>query len=255
MEISTLIDDLKVLYKSAEEDYQNKQYSAYEDFLHETNSYIDKLIELDAPIEGINKIKLVPDGQKGMYGMIGSHAEMAKHREVINTLKKIIQRCGSTNNDSDIESLITNLESIFSNFHQVVKQLRSRYNSRPTIDVEDEYDVQDLLHALLKVHFEDIRTEENSPSYAGGSKRLDFLLKNEKIVIEVKKTRKGLNDKKVGEELLIDISTYSAHPYCELLYCFVYDPEGRVTNPKGLKNDLEKKTNDQLKVKVWFNPE
>ena len=42
--------------------------------------------------------------------------------------------------------------------------------------MEDEYDVQDLFHALLTIYFEDIRKEEWSPSYAGGASRMDFLL-------------------------------------------------------------------------------
>ena len=45
------------------------------------------------------------------------------------------------------------------------------------------------------------------------------LLKNEKIVIEVKKTRKTMTAKKLGEELIIDIEKYQEHPDCERLFC------------------------------------
>jgi hypothetical protein len=38
-----------------------------------------------------------------------------------------------------------------------------------------------------------VRREEWTPSYAGGSAKADFLLKEEGIVIEVKKTRQGLS--------------------------------------------------------------
>lgn len=43
--------------------------------------------------------------------------------------------------------------------------------------LEDEYDVQDLPHALLLLYFDDVRAEEWTPSYAGKSARMDFLLK------------------------------------------------------------------------------
>ena len=33
--------------------------------------------------------------------------------------------------------------------------LRERYDQRPTLDVNDEYDVQDLFHALLTLSFDD----------------------------------------------------------------------------------------------------
>jgi REase_DpnII-MboI len=52
--------------------------------------------------------------------------------------------------------------------------------------MKDEYDVQDSLHALLKLHFDDVRREEWTPSYAGSQSRMDFLLKREKIVVETK---------------------------------------------------------------------
>ncbi|MDH5217407.1 MAG: hypothetical protein OEX19_06920 [Gammaproteobacteria bacterium] len=145
------------------------------------------------------------------------------------------------------------LNNLFKKFHTVAKQLRNRYNGRSTLDIEDEYDVQDLLHALLRIYFEDIRAEEWTPSYAGGSSRMDFLLKEEKIVIEVKKTRKGLNDKELGKQLIEDKEKYKAHPDCRKLICFTYDPEGRIVNPKGLQNDLNKQDRD-FEVSIVIEP-
>lgn len=145
------------------------------------------------------------------------------------------------------------LANLFDKFHLVVKQLRNRYNGRATIDIDDEYDVQDLLHSLLRLHFSDIRNEEWTPSYAGGSSRMDFLLKEEKIVIEVKKTRKGLGDKELGKQLIEDKERYKAHPDCKKLICFTYDPDGRISNPKGLENDLNKQE-PEFEVKIIIKP-
>ncbi|MHA1794973.1 MAG: hypothetical protein ACTSUK_02590 [Promethearchaeota archaeon] len=146
------------------------------------------------------------------------------------------------------------VELICKRFHFIARQLRDRYNDRPTLDISDEYDVQDLLHSLLKLFFDDIRKEEYTPSYAASTTRMDFLLKNEQIVIEVKKTRKGLNAKKVGEELILDIAHYQEHPDCKLLICFVYDPEGIISNPTGLVKDLEQRTTDEFTIKVYIEP-
>ena len=134
--------------------------------------------------------------------------------------------------------------NILNKFPAFCRQLKKRYNDRTPLEINDEYDVQDLVHALLLLHFDDIRPEEGSPSFAGSSSRQDFLLKKEKIVIEVKKTRRSLGANKIGEELLIDMARYRAHPDCETLVCFVYDPEGWVTNPKGVIDDLEGKDAD-----------
>ena len=133
------------------------------------------------------------------------------------------------------------LDRIFTRFHNVARQLRTRHAKRETLSIADEYDVQDLLHALLRLYFDDIRPEEWTPSYAGGCSRMDFLLKNEKVVIEVKKTRNSMKDSDLGKQLIIDIEKYKTHPDCEHLICFVYDPEGLLGNPTGIENDLNSK--------------
>jgi hypothetical protein len=82
---------------------------------------------------------------------------------------------------------------------------------------------------------------------------MDFLLKNESIVIEAKMTRKGLGAKEIGEQLIVDIAHYKAHPSCKTLFCLVYDPEHCVANPRGLESDLSKKA-DGLDVRVFVVP-
>ncbi|MCQ8860052.1 hypothetical protein [Plesiomonas shigelloides] len=151
-------------------------------------------------------------------------------------------------------SAINKVELLIRRFHKVARQLRSRHGSRNTIEIEDEYDVQDLFHSLLRIYFDDVRPEEYTPSYAGSASRVDFLLKQEKIIIEIKKTRQGLSAKEVGEQLIIDSQRYQAHPDCNTLVCFVYDPEGRVANPRGIENDLTGEVNG-VPVTVFITPE
>jgi hypothetical protein len=135
---------------------------------------------------------------------------------------------------------VIEITTILERFHSVARRLRTRHQSRSTIQVEDEYDVQDLLHALLHLVSDDIREEEWTPSYAGKSSRVDFLLKKERIVVEAKKTRNNHGPKEIGDELIVDIRRYQEHPNCERLMCFVYDPEGRIGNPVGFENDLSR---------------
>lgn len=157
-------------------------------------------------------------------------------------------------NSNVVMSANENIELIINRFHQVCRQLNKRYNNRPTIDINDEYDVQDLFHALLKLYFGDIRPEEYTPSYAGANSRIDFVLKDESIIIEIKKSRKTLTAKKLGEELMIDSQRYQAHPDCKRIICFVYDPEGFIANPRGIENDLSKDMNG-IPVSVFIRPE
>jgi len=145
------------------------------------------------------------------------------------------------------------VELICFRFHTVARQLLLRHSDRPPLAIEDEYDAQYLFHALLKLHFDDVRAEEWTPSYAGGASRIDFLLKDQQIIIELKKTRESLKERDIGEQLIVDISKYRAHPGCKALICFVYDPEGIVANPVGLEKDLESNPTD-IRVRVIVAP-
>lgn len=146
------------------------------------------------------------------------------------------------------------LEKLFLRFHKVAQSLRHRHKDRETLIIKDEYDVQDLLRGLLVIHFDDIREEDYSPSYAGGNSRVDFVLKNENIVVETKMTNDGLKDKHIGEQLLIDIGRYRSHPNCKVLVVFVYDKADQIRNKSGLINDLQKMKTPDLDVRVFIEP-
>jgi hypothetical protein len=131
--------------------------------------------------------------------------------------------------------------------------LKARHDGRSTLEITDEYDVQDLFTAMLKLHFDDVRPEEWTPSYAGNSSRIDFLLKEFGLAIEVKMTRKNLDQKELTNQLAVDILRYQSHPDCKALLCFVYDPEGRCATPNALENDLTRK-HGNLEVVVIVRP-
>jgi len=129
--------------------------------------------------------------------------------------------------------------------------LRREY--RATLEVEDEYDVQDLFYTLLRLEFDDIVTEDWLPSYTDCANRTSFLLKQEKIAIIVKKTSPGLGAREVADQLTIDCQRYSTHPDCTTLFCFVYDPEGRIGNPRGLEAELTS-ISDEHTIEVLVSP-
>lgn len=146
------------------------------------------------------------------------------------------------------------VEQICRRFHQCALQLLTRHDSRDTLKIKDEYDVQDLLHSLLKLHFEDVRAEEWTPSYAGSSNRMDFLLKKERVVVEAKMTRKNLGQKEVAKQLTEDIAWYRKHPDCGALVCFVYDPGHFCTNAVALEGDVPR-SSPEFPVKVVVGPQ
>lgn len=117
--------------------------------------------------------------------------------------------------------------------------LTHRRKGLPTLAFDSEYDVQDLLHVLLRPWVKDIRSEEYTPSYAGKSTRMDFLLPEHTTVLELKFVRDAHHAKTIGQELQIDIGHYRQHPQCQRLWCVVFDPSGCLVNGDGLRRDLE----------------
>ena len=127
-------------------------------------------------------------------------------------------------------------------FHSVARQLRLRGEYRATLAVEDEFDAQDLLHALLRIQFDNVETDEWTPSYSSGTPRTTLLLNDGRLAVIVKKTRPGLNAKDLTDQLRIDAERYRSYGCCRTLLCFMYDPEGRIGNPRGLEASLTSMT-------------
>jgi hypothetical protein len=188
-----------------------------------------------------------------------NYADLADAGLILNSTQDIIGRtiesCVVENwstpvNSRDARSLV---RMICDRFSLVANTLTVRHDNRSTIKIEDEYDVQDLLGAILKLHFDDVRSEEWTPSYAGNASRIDFILKQFQIAIEVKMTRKNLDQKELVSQLAIDILRYQSHPDCRTLLCFVYDPSGKCSNSTALENDLTK-SHGSLDVVVVVRP-
>ena len=207
--------------------------------------------------EALSGGRIIPSHITTLAGVYAARNILEKIKSFSNLVEKIIKQI-SKKSDMPEESVSSRgveyrLEHILNKFHIVSRQLLDRHDSRSTIEIKDEHDVQDLLHALLSVDFEDIRPEEWTPSYAGSSTRVDFLLKQEKIIIEVKIARKRLKDKDIGEQLILDIAHYKTHPDCKQLYCFVYDPELVLLKKVQLVSDLQGVHNG-LDVKIFIRP-
>lgn len=164
-----------------------------------------------------------------------------------------IRRLESVSKESEKVPLLA-IRKILSRFHLVANQLKRRRKNKTPYLIKDEYDVQSLLHALLRLDFDDVRKEEWTPSYAGGASRIDLVLKNEGILVEVKKTSASLNEEQIGKQLIVDIAKYKEYKGVNALVCFIYDPEQLIENPKGLENDLQKLPTEKLNVEVFVCP-
>jgi hypothetical protein len=139
-------------------------------------------------------------------------------------------------------------------FSLFAERLQERQRGRAAFALTDEYDVQDLLHAILRLHFDDIRPEEYTSSYGGNASKVDFYLPRERLVVEAKMTRATLGQRAVTDELIIDAARYAQMDSVDTLICLVYDPARRCTNPQALESDLAS-SGSRLAVRAVICPQ
>ncbi len=156
-------------------------------------------------------------------------------------------------NPLDMRDPLESVRKICQRFHAVTRQLRLRKDYRATLEVEDDYDLQDLFCALLRVEFDEVGIEEWLPPYTEGAPRSAFLLCGGRIAVVVKKTRPGLTTKELVEQVTADSGHYGSRDKCTTLFCFIYDPEGRIGSPKQLETDLTS-VSDRYTIDVLVAP-
>jgi hypothetical protein len=137
--------------------------------------------------------------------------------------------------------------------HAVARQLRLRRDYRPTLEIDDDYDLQDLLCALLKVEFDEVATEEWTPPYTEGTPRTMLLINRDQIAIVAKKTKSGLTAKELTDQVTADSAYFRAQGRGSTLFCFMYDPEGRIGSPKRLETTLTS-VSEHCRVEVLVAP-
>jgi hypothetical protein len=147
------------------------------------------------------------------------------------------------------DDAISYVERIFDRFGAVVRQLDERQRDREPLLVKDEYDVQYILQALLKINFDDVRTESHTEQHSTVNPRVDFLLETNKIGIEVKLASESMNKKRILKDLAKDKEQYRNSSKIETLLCFIYDPDYIIKNPAELESDLSG-SRDNLKTTV-----
>jgi REase_DpnII-MboI len=129
-------------------------------------------------------------------------------------------------------------------FLYVERALKLRHGNQPTLEVKNEYDAHDLLRSLLVLFFEDVRDEDYGQTYAGAGSRIDFMLPQFRLAVELKYARESLRAKELGEELMTDRERYKARGDIQHLVCLVFDHKGFIKNPRGIESDLGREHSD-----------
>jgi hypothetical protein len=138
----------------------------------------------------------------------------------------------------DIRDRVAQLMQILNNFPVVSRIVTDRQRGRPSFVLENEYDIQDLLYALVRSVFDDAKREEWTPQRAGSAKRIDITIASIETVVEVKYVRDRNHAKRVADELRIDFECYHDRPECRRLVALVVDWSNHIPDPAQFGADL-----------------
>lgn len=119
-----------------------------------------------------------------------------------------------------LETCLNNFYLFLEAFKEVVPDKRATLTVEDLqkIRIENEYDLQHLLYAVLKPLYADIRKEVTEDSGLSAI-RSDLLIPSQNTVVEAKCTRDKMQRKKLIEELEADIFHYNA----AFIYFYIYD--------------------------------
>jgi hypothetical protein len=127
------------------------------------------------------------------------------------------------------------LEPLLRRLPRFVGQLRDRPPSRPSLRIDDGRDLEDVVRALLHLHFDNVRRQTRTPSYAADT-RTDYLVGSEPIALTVKLIGSGVAMHELEREIDEDSAYYQARPGCDRLAVLLYDPEGRLHDPPSIES-------------------
>ena len=139
----------------------------------------------------------------------------------------------------DIEQKII-LDNIFDLIFNHLKESIIEFEKRTNYNVTNEKQLQDLIYSILRALFDSIEFEDPTEKMCGKSNRLDFVLKDHHIIIEVKYVRDKDHGKKISEELSVDYPRYANSPYGNKIINYIYDPDKNIDNHELFREQLKK---------------
>jgi hypothetical protein len=137
----------------------------------------------------------------------------------------------------DIERRIIEAK-VFSLIFGYMREAVVEFEKRAKITFANELELQDFIYAMLRSLFGSIEFEDPTEKICGKSNRLDFVLKEHDVIVEVKYVRDKGHAKKVSEELAADYLRYMQSPYGRTIINYVYDPHKNIENQDLYRKDL-----------------
>ena len=170
---------------------------------------------------------------------VDSVAEVQRIHQQLEKLRPISAPQVRAISEPSVHPEVSNVLSICRRLREVANVLAHR--SRPgklSFEVSDEYDVQDLLHAALRMYTSQVITENPISKVMGTiSGRADFTIEHLGVLIEVKYARQASDQGRILKEISSDLVLYTKWAPLSTLIFLIYGSNNLVNH--GAFQDIE----------------
>lgn len=164
--------------------------------------------------------------------------------------KRKLTRDASQYKNWNIDVLVKVLKGISDSMGRITYP-NKRYSKRNNIyEINDEYDLQDLLWLVLKPIFPRLTDEDPISKIMGKASRADFYIPEIKSILELKHVKRESHAGEIPKQLDNDITWYGAHPEAERLFFYVFKESSIKFDFMPLIHELNK-NNYQRNSKKW----
>ncbi|HUT46915.1 MAG TPA: ParB/RepB/Spo0J family partition protein [Sedimentisphaerales bacterium] len=169
-----------------------------------------------------------------------------KTKKAKKTKKKKSTKATRVPDEIDQKTKLRNAEeaiiqgNVFDLLFNYLKGAVIEFQKRTKIKFVGELELQNFIYSVLRALFESTEFEDPTEKICETSNRLDFVLKDHDIIIEVKYVRDKRHAKKISEELSIDYPRYKQSKYGQTIINYIYDPDNHIANHGLFKKQLKK---------------
>lgn len=220
------LSELKIQYEAWKENIL--YYVAKNTYMHEQCKI--KLHIMDTPFESVEE-------------------KIQKYYSCIEQTIRIIDREENIQDIDAIETIIKNFDVYLQNMFHMMPENKATLQKEilDKIVINNEYDVQHIMYAVIKALYPSARREVNQ-DIGYGTVRYDIVIEEIDTVIEIKCTRKDHSENKLYRELGEDGYFYK----CSRLIMYVYDKQNVISDVDNFIKTLSRtKETAGKNVKVY----
>jgi hypothetical protein len=136
------------------------------------------------------------------------------------THELLFQEMNPQISDADVSKIV----QVCTRLRHSAQSLSDRKRKKPRFVIADEYDVQDLLYAVLRAYLKQVISEEPFGKVANAaSGRADLAIEKLGVLIEVKLARNAKDQRRILDDFGKDLNLYAKWPHLKHLICFIYN--------------------------------